>query len=183
MYERSAAAQLHRNSARPDDGRCHRRGRRPHRRCERRVRALPATLLAGPRIRCAPPQRRVILAGGGARGAAARAASARRTARRPVIMTINARGLLPPDHPLAVPMSPSLEAVRAMMRRRRRDPRRGHGARAHRLRHVRDRRISPAAQPDSHRHRRRAARAQCARAPRRCTRTRHPRSRGCWRRT
>ncbi len=30
-------------------------------------------------------------------------------------MTVNARGLLPPDHPLCVPMSPSLEAVRALI--------------------------------------------------------------------
>ncbi len=58
--------------------------------------------------------RPVILAGGGARHAAA---EVRRLAERldaPVIMTVNARGVLPPDHPLAVPASPSLDAVRAL---------------------------------------------------------------------
>ncbi|WP_085910031.1 5-guanidino-2-oxopentanoate decarboxylase [Kiloniella majae] len=33
----------------------------------------------------------------------------------PVIMTVNARGLLPEDHPLAIPASPSLESVRSLI--------------------------------------------------------------------
>lgn len=60
-------------------------------------------------------QRPVILAGGGARRArgALRALAVRLDA--PVIMTVNGRGLLAPDHPLAVPASPSLPAVRALL--------------------------------------------------------------------
>ena len=57
----------------------------------------------------------VILAGGGAAGAAG---PLRRLAERldaPVVMTINARGLLPPDHPLAVSVSPSFPAARALI--------------------------------------------------------------------
>src|ERR1017187_2824731 len=33
----------------------------------------------------------------------------------PVVMTVNARGLLPPQHPLAVSLSPSLAPVRALI--------------------------------------------------------------------
>ncbi len=57
----------------------------------------------------------VILAGG---GAVAAAADLRRLAERlgaPLVMTVNARGILPPSHPLAVPMSPSLAAVRSLV--------------------------------------------------------------------
>jgi acetolactate synthase I/II/III large subunit len=57
----------------------------------------------------------VILAGGGAVRAAT---ELRRVAERlgaPVVMTANARGLLPPGHPLAVPMSPMLAPVRALI--------------------------------------------------------------------
>jgi acetolactate synthase I/II/III large subunit len=56
----------------------------------------------------------LIFAGGGALAAAE---SVRRLAERldaPVVMTINARGLLPPEHPLAVSVSPSFPAVRAL---------------------------------------------------------------------
>lgn len=57
----------------------------------------------------------VILAGGGARAAAA---EVRRLAERlaaPVVMTTNGRGIMPAGHPLAVPASPSLAAVRALI--------------------------------------------------------------------
>ncbi len=57
----------------------------------------------------------VILAGGGALGAAAELRRLAETLGAPVVMTVNGRGLLPPGHPLAVPMSPSLEAVRALV--------------------------------------------------------------------
>lgn len=60
-------------------------------------------------------RRPLILAGGGAQraGGALRALAERLDA--PVVMTVNGRGLLPPDHPLAVPASPSLPAVRALL--------------------------------------------------------------------
>ena len=57
----------------------------------------------------------LILAGG---GAVAAAGPLRRLAERldaPVVMTINGRGLLPPDHPLGVSASPSFPAVRALV--------------------------------------------------------------------
>jgi acetolactate synthase-1/2/3 large subunit len=57
----------------------------------------------------------VILAGGGALGAARELRALAEQLSAPVVMTINARGLLPPDHPLAVPMSPSLKAVRSLI--------------------------------------------------------------------
>ena len=60
-------------------------------------------------------KRPIILAGGGAVRAAT---ELRRLAERldaPVVMTANGRGLLPPGHPLAVPMSPMLAPVRAFI--------------------------------------------------------------------
>lgn len=66
-------------------------------------------------LRLAGARRPVIVAGGGARRAAA---ALRRIAEHldaPTVMTVNGRGLLPPGHPLAVPMSPSLESVRALV--------------------------------------------------------------------
>jgi len=68
--------------------------------------AQAATVLAQAR---AP----LILSGGGAIGADLAGLATRLGA--PVAMTTNARGVLPPDHPLAVPCSPSLAAVRALM--------------------------------------------------------------------
>lgn len=59
----------------------------------------------------------VILAGGGARQAAS---EVRRLAQRlnaPVVMSINARGLIGEDHPLAINASASLEPVRALIER------------------------------------------------------------------
>jgi acetolactate synthase-1/2/3 large subunit len=55
----------------------------------------------------------VLLVGGGAIGADVRGLAEQLGA--PVVMTVNARGLLPVDHPLAVPASPSLAAVRALV--------------------------------------------------------------------
>ncbi len=57
----------------------------------------------------------VILAGGGARGAAAALRQLAEQIGAPIVMTVNARGLLPPDHPLCVPASPSLKAVRELI--------------------------------------------------------------------
>ncbi|SEM42925.1 acetolactate synthase-1/2/3 large subunit [Gemmobacter aquatilis] len=55
----------------------------------------------------------VILAGGGA--AHATLAPLAEALDAPVVMTTNARGLLPPGHPLAVSLSPSLPATRALI--------------------------------------------------------------------
>jgi len=57
----------------------------------------------------------VILAGGGALGAVAELRELAERIGAPVVMTVNARGLLPPTHPLCVPASPSLNAVRALI--------------------------------------------------------------------
>jgi acetolactate synthase-1/2/3 large subunit len=57
----------------------------------------------------------LILAGG---GAVAAAGPLRQVAERldaPVVMTVNGRGLLPPDHPLGVSVSPSFPAARALL--------------------------------------------------------------------
>ena len=59
-------------------------------------------------------QRPVILLGGGARGAEAETMSLAEALDAPVIHTVNARGLMH-GHPLSVPASPSLEAVRALI--------------------------------------------------------------------
>ncbi|MEM8790079.1 MAG: 5-guanidino-2-oxopentanoate decarboxylase [Pseudomonadota bacterium] len=55
----------------------------------------------------------LILAGGGAIGANVQMLAERLGA--PVVMTTNGRGILPPDHPLAIPASPSLRAVRKLI--------------------------------------------------------------------
>ena len=57
----------------------------------------------------------LILAGGGALGAVAEVRRLAELLDAPVVMTVNARGLLPPDHPLGVSMSPSLGAVRKLI--------------------------------------------------------------------
>src|ERR1700683_4731989 len=60
-------------------------------------------------------QRAVVLAGGGAIRAAPELRRLVEHLRAPLVMTTNARGILPPEHPLAVSMSPSLEPVRALI--------------------------------------------------------------------
>ncbi len=57
----------------------------------------------------------VVLAGGGARRAVAELRRLVEHLGAPLVMTTNARGMLPPGHALAVPMSPSLEPVRALI--------------------------------------------------------------------
>lgn len=74
-----------------------------------------ATLVESAAARLRAAKRAAILAGGGAVRAGA---ELRRVAERlnaPVVMTANARGLLPPGHPLAVPMSPMLAPVRELI--------------------------------------------------------------------
>lgn len=76
----------------------------------------PAPLpdLAAARDRLARAGRVVILAGGGAKRADAQLRALAEALDAPVVMTANARGLLH-GHPLAVPASPSLHAVRALI--------------------------------------------------------------------
>ena len=57
----------------------------------------------------------LILAGGGALGAAAELRQLAERIGAPVVMTVNARGVLPPDHSLGVSTSPSLVAVRELI--------------------------------------------------------------------
>jgi acetolactate synthase I/II/III large subunit len=57
----------------------------------------------------------VILAGGGALRAATEVRQLADALGAPVIMTINARGLLPPQHSLAISLSPSLAPIRALL--------------------------------------------------------------------
>ena len=70
--------------------------------------ARAADLLAG-------ASKPLVLAGGGARLAGSKLAEVARRLDAPVVLTTNARGLMH-RHPLAVPASPSLEAVRALIR-------------------------------------------------------------------
>lgn len=65
--------------------------------------------------RLAAAERPVLVAGGGSRRAAAELRALAELLGAPVVMTSNARGVLPPGHPLAVPFSPSLEPVRQLV--------------------------------------------------------------------
>lgn len=79
-----------------------------------RVQPAPE-LIAAAAKRLAGAERPVILAGGGATRAASQLRTLAERLDAPVVMSVNGRGLLPPEHPLAVPASPSLEAVRELM--------------------------------------------------------------------
>ena len=68
---------------------------------------------AAARLRTA--RKTVVLAGGGAVRAAPDLRRLVEHLGAPLVMTSNARGLLPPEHPLAVPLSPSLMPVRALI--------------------------------------------------------------------
>ena len=57
----------------------------------------------------------VMLVGGGARGAVMQVRQLAEMIGAPMVMTVNARGVLPCHHPLAVPMSASLSAVRELI--------------------------------------------------------------------
>lgn len=74
---------------------------------------LPDPAKARARLRAA--RRPLILAGGGCRRAGAQLQALAEALGAPVILTTNARGLMP-GHALAVPASPSLEPVRALIR-------------------------------------------------------------------
>jgi acetolactate synthase-1/2/3 large subunit len=60
-------------------------------------------------------KRPLILTGGGARWAAGGITALAERLGAPVVMTTNGRGILAGNHPLAVPASPSLEAVRQLI--------------------------------------------------------------------
>ena len=83
--------------------------------------AVPARIQPAPGLiadavsRLAGAERPLILAGGGATRAQSGLRALAERLDAPVVMTVNGRGLLPPEHPLAVPASPSLEAVRELM--------------------------------------------------------------------
>ena len=89
------------------------------------AKAPPAAALAHPlpappdpakaRARLRAARRPVILAGGGCRKAGLELQALAEALGAPVILTTNARGLMH-DHPLAVPASPSLGAVRDLIR-------------------------------------------------------------------
>ncbi len=80
------------------------------------ARTQPAPVhLAAAAAQLAEGERPVILAGGGATKAQSELRALAERLDAPVVMTVNGRGLLPPDHPLAVPASPSLGAVRELM--------------------------------------------------------------------
>lgn len=74
-----------------------------------------APAIAAAAVLCRAAQRPLILAGGGAAWADAELTRLAEALAAPVITTTNGRGLLA-GHPLAVPASPSLEPVRALMR-------------------------------------------------------------------
>src|SRR4029077_8310651 len=57
----------------------------------------------------------VIVVGGGAIRAADSVLGLAERLDAPVVMTINARGALPPSHPLGVPASPSLKPIREFL--------------------------------------------------------------------
>jgi acetolactate synthase-1/2/3 large subunit len=80
------------------------------------ARTQPAsTLVDDAAHRLADARRPLILAGGGAAHAEGDLRALAERIDAPVVMTVNGRGLLPPEHPLAVPASPSLAAVRELM--------------------------------------------------------------------
>jgi len=74
----------------------------------------PLPDLTAAALRLATAQRPVILAGGGVRGADAALRALAERLDAPVVQTVNARGLMH-GHPLTVPASPSLNAVRALI--------------------------------------------------------------------
>ncbi len=76
--------------------------------------ALPTEDIESAAARLSSARRPVILAGGGARAVAERLRELAERLDAPVVQTVNARGVLH-AHPLSVPASPSLNAVRALL--------------------------------------------------------------------
>ena len=78
-------------------------------------RAAEGAALAAAAARLKAARSPVVLAGGGALHAADEVRRLVEHLDAPLVMTVNARGLLPPGHPLAVPMSPSLRPIRQLV--------------------------------------------------------------------
>jgi acetolactate synthase-1/2/3 large subunit len=74
-----------------------------------------AALLQAATTRLRAANRAVVIAGGGAIRAAGLIRRLAELLDAPVVMTANARGILPPGHGLAVPMSPMLQPVRELI--------------------------------------------------------------------
>lgn len=74
-----------------------------------------ASALADAAARLRAAKLPLILAGGGSLAAANELQQLAERLDAPLIMTINARGLLPPGHPLGMSVSPTLNAVRTMI--------------------------------------------------------------------
>jgi acetolactate synthase I/II/III large subunit len=80
------------------------------------ARPLPdAATLDAARNELAYARRPLLLVGGGAQRAGREILALAERLDAPVVLTINARGLLPHDHPLNVPLSASLSGVRALI--------------------------------------------------------------------
>ena len=77
--------------------------------------AAPAAALADAAARLRTAKTPLILAGGGSLAAGEELWQLAERLDAPLIMTINARGLLPPKHPLGISVSPTLAAVRTMI--------------------------------------------------------------------
>ena len=75
----------------------------------------PAAALAEAARQLRAARNPLIIAGGGALGATGELRQLAEHLDAPLVMTVNARGLLPPEHPLGVSMSPSLDAVRRLI--------------------------------------------------------------------
>ncbi len=76
------------------------------------VRAGDSSLVADVAHRLERASSPLLLLGGGAASAAARLVDLAERIDAPVLNTVNAKGLLPPEHPLAVHGSPSLQCLR-----------------------------------------------------------------------
>jgi acetolactate synthase-1/2/3 large subunit len=81
----------------------------------RRVHSASSASVSEAARRLALARAPIILAGGGALAAAAEIRALAERLGAPVVMTINARGLLPPGHPLGVSLSASLAPIRALI--------------------------------------------------------------------
>ncbi len=77
--------------------------------------AAPAAAIAEAVRRLRGASAPLILAGGGTLGASAELRALAERLDAPLVMTINARGLLPPEHVLGVSVSPTLNAVRKLI--------------------------------------------------------------------
>lgn len=80
-----------------------------------RAPGVPPELIQSAATMLRAARRPVIIAGGGARQGASELRRMAEYLDAPVVMTANARGILAPEHALAVPMSPMLGPVRSLI--------------------------------------------------------------------